>query len=228
MTILNFALSEDSLFVMSDTLVSRRDGQAAFFTSKIHTLPHWDGVICGTGSLAFTLAWVEHALGGILAQDIVHVDSFATESLIELKLGHWLEFEEDRTTTIYHFGYSHEESRFVGFAYRSANDFVSERLGYGLGIKPPVQLPEQQSWSWPDDFIKIAKDQRVQDDALPSEKRVGVGGHITSYMMDVERAPSGDRVRTTVTRPYSFPDYSEMYDRAVHALWEEQDELGAA
>jgi hypothetical protein len=49
------------------------------------------------------------------------------------------------TTTVYHFGFSEVTGLIHSFAYRSANNFQSEKIAYGLGIKPECTIPENYS-----------------------------------------------------------------------------------
>lgn len=211
MTVLNFALMEDGVYVVADTLVTTSDFRAAFFTSKVHPVPHMNGLICGTGSLGLILGWSRQVLGGMLAMDVGHLDEFTPEALRAL---HAERPEEERaagTTTIYHLGFDDIENRFVGFAYRSTDDFASERLAYGTRTKPGHESTRPLS-AFPDDFVQACREQRAVQDELPPGDRVFIGGHVTAYMLQVHREPgSPPAVTTTITRPFEFEDFETAY-----------------
>jgi hypothetical protein len=224
MTILNFALLEDAVYVMTDTLVTTDGTDPCFFTTKVHVVPHLNGLVAGTGALGFILAWSRHLLGGLLSVDIAHADEFVPGILRGLRNTMPEEFEGERTATIYHFGYDEADRRFVGFAYRSTDDFESEPLAYGVGTKPAFVIEMQGNLGWPDDFIDICEAQKLADEATPPGARVGVGGYLVSYEMNVERMAEGeDFVRTLVTRPHKFADCDTAYATALSSIWEAQE-----
>jgi hypothetical protein len=215
MTVMNFALAEDGVFVVADTLVTTETFQPGFFTSKVHPVPHLNGLICGTGSLGFILAWSRHVLGGMLAMDIAHLDEFAPASLRAI---HAARPEEKLTSTIYHLGFGEREDRFVGFAYRSTADFESEPLDYGTRIKPRYDAPRELR-AFPHDFVEMCRDQRSIQDRLPPDERIFIGGHIVAYMLQVQRVEGHPAsVLTTITRPFEFEDFEQAYMRCVDSL----------
>lgn len=225
MTILNFALLEDAVYVMTDTLVTTDGTDPYFFTTKVHVVPHLNALIAGTGALGFILAWSHHLLGGLLAVDIAHADEFVPDILRSLRDAMPHEFAGERTATIYHFGYDEADRRFVGFAYRSTDDFESEPLPYGFGTKPAHVIETEGNLGWPDDFITICEAQKLADEAAPVMERVGIGGYLVSYEMNVERSSDGeDNVRTFVTRSHKFPDCDTAYATALANLWDAQEQ----
>lgn len=85
----------------------------------------------------------------------------------------------DFTATLYHFGYSRKEAKYVGYAYRSSDDFKSNRLqDSSLGIKPQVHIEASEDIKFPDFLITIILEQQRQDQLLPLDKQVGIGGEI--------------------------------------------------
>lgn len=105
------------------------------------------------------------------------------------------------TTTIYHIGYSETEQSYVAFAYRSTNDFKSERLQYGFATKPPV--PEATA-TYSEDFIRIMEEQRAMDNALLPDKRVFIGGEIQLLVLQNKTM--------TIQTIHRFEDYEDLYD----------------
>jgi hypothetical protein len=211
MTVINFALLPDGVYVVADTLVTNDRFEPGFFTSKVHPAPHLNGLICGTGSLGLILDWSRIVLGGMLAMDMAHLDEFTPDSLRSLHAARPEGGREASTSTIYHLGFDHREGRFVGYAYRSASNFKSERLEYGTRTKPGYVGPLPLT-GFPDDFVKVCRAQRVEQDALPPEERVFIGGHVIAYMLQVYRAEgSPAAVTTTITRPFEFEDFENTY-----------------
>jgi hypothetical protein len=218
-TALNFWLNESHVFVVADTLVTNQSFMPAFFTTKVFAVPHWNGLICGTGSLGFILDWHRQVLGGMLATDIRHLHEFAPASLKQLYASQPENFRADSTTTIYHFGLDEAEDQFVGFAYRSTHDFVGERLGYGLSIKPGFDIGARMIEEFPRDFVKLCLEQRQAQEALPVEERVFIGGHVTAFMLELHKqASKPSDVTTTISRPYQFEDFGENYGACVDGL----------
>ena len=50
MTVLNFLLTDEAVYLLTDTVLSDPDDLSPVtFTTKIHALPHLQALICGTG-----------------------------------------------------------------------------------------------------------------------------------------------------------------------------------
>ena len=218
MTVLNFALLPDGVFVITDTLVTNDRFEASFFTSKVHVVPHLNGLVCGTGNLGLILDWSRFLLGEMLAVDVTHLDEFAPDALRSIHTGRPTAERDTITSTIYHLGFDERADQFVGFAYRSTADFASEPLDYGVRTKPGYtgNLPMTQ---FPDDFVEVCRAQRVEQDLLAEEERVFIGGHLVAYMMQRESAVGRPPiVTTTVTRPFEFEDFNEAYHDSTTSL----------
>jgi hypothetical protein len=220
MTVLNFMLAEEAVYILSDTIVSDPATMDPItFTSKVYPAPHWEGLICGTGIMQFVTEWYLRAITTIVAQDIVHLDQFTPRTASQLFEKYKTSAGRKATSTLYHFGFDRIESRFVGFAYRSTNDFASERLPYAIGIKPNPGNPDLEIKSFPDDFIRLAQLQKQLDDTKPAAERVGVGGHLIAYMLQrVDTNGLRHEIQTTIRRCYEFPDYSAAYVKACSKL----------
>ena len=122
------------------------------------------------------------------------------------------------TTTIYHLGYDMAERKFGGFAYRSTDNFRSEILLAGTRTKPGLENFPEGERIWPNYFIEIAKLQKAADDALPVSERVGIGGHLVSHSLTVDRTDERDHIWCNVTKVHVFDDYESMYDACVDQL----------
>lgn len=217
MTVLNFAITPDGIFVVMDTLVTS-DGKPAFFTSKATPVPHLNGLICGTGYQNFFHRWSLRVLGGIVAFDIPHLDLFATENLREV----WAELSEEErqagTSTIYHFGYDRGDDEFVGYAYRSTNDFEGEQLLQGIATKPPYR-GELPMMGFPDDFVEVCRAQRIEQDKTPLEERVYIGGQITAYTMQRNQQEGREgEIWFGIETAFEFDDFDAMYVDCLDGL----------
>lgn len=219
MTVINFHLAEQAVFIVADTLVTGQSDQPAFFTTKVHSVPHWNGLICGTGSLGLITDWLHSALGGMLAVDLIDLDAFVPEALLDLHAARGNEEAEACSTTIYHFGYDRAKDAFKGFAYRSTNLFASEPLEYGTYTKPGIKLGSQRVEQFPNDFVSVCRRQRLKQDTLPEKERVFIGGQIIGWMMQrVEVDGIGNTVRTTVAPAYEFDDIDQVRAACISAL----------
>ena len=220
MTILNFVLDEKGVYLLTDTVASDPDDMEPInFTTKVFPAPHWQGLICGTGILQFITAWYVHAITSIVAKDIKHLDQFAPDIL----RSRFTEFQEQAngefTSTIYHFGFDDLAGKFIGFAYRSTNDFDSEQLDYGIGLKPNPEVDPPDIIEFPIDLIPIAELQKVKDAKKPLDQRVGVGGQLISYVMRHVDVGDGEyQVTTAIHRCHEFSDFPAAYMRACAKL----------
>lgn len=217
MTVLNFAITPDGIFVLMDSLVTQ-DDEPAFFTSKAMPVPHLNGIICGTGLQKVFHLWSLRVLGGMVAFDLPDLDQFATDSLRDV----WSELpEEERqagTSTIYHFGYDSASDEFLGYAYRSTNDFESEQLMHGVATKPPYagDLP---MGGFPDDFVEVCRTQRIEQQSVALGERVHIGGQLAAYMMlRNHREGKAPSVAITIETAFEFEDYEDMFASCVERL----------
>jgi len=97
-------------------------GASAFFTTKVHYLPHLRMIVAVTGVFGFCDEWLRLLNTRVMATDVESVDAEASEQLRKL----WNELIdlrysiEDHSTTIYHFGIAEATEQVSSFAYRSA------------------------------------------------------------------------------------------------------------
>ena len=219
MTILDFVLLEDAAYLVADTQATSADSlQPTCFVTKVFPIPNWQGLICGTGSLPFLLAWLTKT-AGILTSGFDELDKIAPQLLRDL-----YPTEEDLgpdgaplTSAIFHLGFSSAEERFVGYAYRSDTGFASERLTYGLSVQPGLgRALDEPISTLPDDLIRIACEQKRQDEAKPILQRGGLGGKLIFYVMELGADMSGAGQVVTIASSicHTFADYPEAYARA--------------
>ena len=144
MTLLNYLLTDDAVYVLTDTVISDPDDLAPVgFTTKVYPLPHLQALICGTGHVQPIVEWVAHINLHLLVRDIVQLDQMAPSRLRALFGRYALRQAGEReiTTTLYHFGFDNAARRFAGFAYRSVDHFCSEPIEPGFGFKPAPEWP---------------------------------------------------------------------------------------
>lgn len=207
MTAFNFLFEEDHVCIAMDTLMVLQDTkQPLNYTSKIYLLPHLDGVMCGTGLGPFVINWYLYIQSSIIAKDIVHLDTYASEAL--RKLADHFELTDECTATIYHFGWSEQHKRYVGFVYRSVRNFESETLPYGVGTKPPTEIDTFDKL--PEDFVKIIEKQKIADEAEPINKKIGIGGDVHFLVM----TPGN----FNLSKCHRFNDHEECYNKMLKNL----------
>jgi len=115
----------------------------------------------------------------------------------------------NKATTLYHFGYSTVEMRYVGYAYRSAKDWEPDRLPDALGVKPVVHVPPTDEIQFPQFLIDVVSEQRRQDLLLPLSERVGIGGEIQFVVLE-----NAIMIVSTVHRFESYEsDYQQMAEK---------------
>jgi hypothetical protein len=206
MSSLIFHLTPEQVIVAMDTLAVTFDTRKPFFfCSKAYPLPHLNGIMCCTGYGNMGSDWA-FRVGRFVARDIHHLDQYCSEAIAEC--GKQFPLSPDETTTIYHFGYSEEEQRYVGFAYRSANNFKSERLGYGTGVKPPIA--EIKLEAYPGDLIAMMDTQRRDQKVLPERDRLFIGGEVQCYVLASKKI--------TIETVHRFADYEGDYEEMCAGL----------
>ena len=210
-------LAIEAVYITTDTLVSDpEDMRPTMHTTKLYPVPHWNGVICGTGIMQFIVGWYAYAVTSILARDIEHLDEFAPENMQTIfektKENFDDELLDDATSTIYHFGYSEKQSRFIGYAYRSTKDFVSEQLIEGFGQKPAPMDGGVEINNYPADFIALTELQKAEDEQKEIGERVGIGGEIYSFsMQNISEVEGQADILTQIRRCHRFDDFEKAY-----------------
>lgn len=226
MTALIYWLDENHFWLAMDTLARDVEKRSLSFTSKIYPLPHISGVMAGTGLSNFVSDWSVLVQTSCVVRDIHHLDRYASEALIEIYKKY--KDETEAGTTIYHFGFSRRENKFIGFAYRSEKNFKSEHLVYGMGIKPsPKDIDSyMESISSSIDAIdtldaigrfciKALEKLREEDEAKPLTEQVGIGGEIILFFMNVEQM--------VIKNIYRFENYEQLFKEMAARI---EQELG--
>ncbi len=207
MSSLIFYIDEDQALVVTDTLSVTTGGQPTNFTSKALYLPHLRLVVAGTGHGGFHDRWTHQINFLAVVRDLEDLDATAPAKLREL----WEEAnatlkEMGRTTTIYHFGVT-EAGQVAAYAYRSENDFRSERLEPGTGIKPVASVPDGNLL---EGIETIMEEQRRRQEAKPAAERVHIGGEAIAIYL----TPAECRHWTL----FRFQDFEQMAGSARAAL----------
>lgn len=178
MTALVFIIQPQQVCLAMDTLVVGADDKMPLsFQRKFLSVPESDLVVAGTGHAGFINGWLQHLQANLQGATI---DDLNTEAPNVFRASLRAEGGlSGLTATIYHFGYSLVERKYIGFAYRSTADFQSERLPYDcLGIKPEIKIELPDSLTVPGLFVDLMTKQQLADQRLPINQQVGIGGEV--------------------------------------------------
>ncbi len=202
MTALNFVIQEDNVYIALDTLaIEAEDHEPLIYMTKFILLPHLHTIVTGTGLELFVSEWMALVRSNLLAKDIEHLNQYTPDCL--RKLASDCNYLNGSTATIYHFGYSQSRDKFMAYAYRLTNNWQSEKLPYGIGMKPEVNFDFGPSFELPKCFIELMELQREEDLKLPISERMGIGGEIHFITMD--------RNGVNVHSCHKFSSYEEDY-----------------
>ncbi|WP_144267127.1 hypothetical protein [Comamonas thiooxydans] len=189
-------------FVATDTLAVDESGTPLNWTTKAIHIPHMRMIVAGTGLAGICSAWFSIINERMAVRGIESLNKFAQGQLKSLynRCLEEIGFPQGITTTIYHFGFSEDTNQVVAFAYRSTNDFRSERLGYGMHAKPACNFETEAEF--PLSIIEMMKSQRELEAAKPASERLHIGGEIQVLHM----TPQG----TNSVCMYRFDDADAM------------------
>jgi len=203
MTALNYLIQEDRICLAMDTLVVSADKKIPIhYQTKFSILPHLNLVVAGTGRIDFIQEWFQCVNGSLNVKDIEGLDEISPDIL----RSEWsiIYDESCKSSTIYHFGYSQDKQEYTGFAYRSTNDFQSERLICSVGIKPEVTIPSAEGDQLPQLLVDIMPEQRRINEGLPASEKLGIGGDICFLVMKDKQI--------SVAPVYRFESYDSDFD----------------
>lgn len=198
MSALNFITDPNFIIVTTDTLsLSYKTKKAYKFLDKAFLFPQMNCIISGTGNFKAILYWVNFIREYTYANGIYQLDLIAQQALQEQMQGQKL--DDTITATIYQFGLSEIDNNFHSYAYRSTNNFISEPLEYGLGLKPQDAFDTKEKINdvfsnfdsssieaTEQSLINIMLQQKAYDDELPSDERLGIGGRIQYLLLTRE------------------------------------------
>ena len=227
MTALNWELAPEHVLILSDSLaLSGDDHRPAFMTTKVFPLSHLGLCIAGTGAQPLAERFWAHANSKCVVSDVAHLNEYATDILRNL----WLQLhsepdyqtEEARrfTSTVYVYGWSAVDEAFIGFAYRSANDFVSEPMSYGIAAKPAPNSGELPEMNGHKEFVELMLLQKQEDRERPRMERIGIGGEIVMTLMVREETGFTAIKQQPI---FKFDNYDEDWELILAKLPENQD-----
>ncbi len=218
MTLLNWELTERSVLIFSDTLVI--EGQSmlpGYFSTKVRLLPHLNMIVAGTGHQAVVSDFDVSVNESLVVRDIDHLSEFAPRMLQAIwQSARPLVQTIGGTSTIYTFGLSLSTSQMTGYAYRSMNNFVPEKLGVGRAGKPSDGVAGLiEKIGTIEDFVGMAMEQQTVDRAKKRTDRVGIGGELWAYALEVKHNPlsTAFSVQKLCDFPHRDADFELMIDR---------------
>jgi hypothetical protein len=211
MTALNWILEKEKVSIATDTFSMTTQKTPFKYTNKIFPIPHLKMILCGTGNSNLIIDYFREILLKVVAREMQYVNTIAQTLLQELNK----DTPKDLTSTIYHFGYNEVLKCIEGFAFRSKNNFMVEKLEYGIGNKPALvrEFTEELYYSTDNDdnfFTLLINEQKRLDDLLPNEERVGIGGEIQRIVFD-----GNNYIQSTIFR---FDDYLDKYKTMLKNL----------
>ncbi|MEO9589441.1 MAG: hypothetical protein ABJ360_05025 [Roseobacter sp.] len=182
MSSLIFATDESQILVATDTLAVTPDGEPFCFASKATHVPHLRTIIAGTGGGGLSNEWALTVSARMIVRGIRNLNYHTPIGLRDLWETYRQRYslDQDLTTTVYQFGISEEDNKVVSFAYRSTNNFESEQLPYGTGVKPECNVPEGNLIEV---IPSMMHEQRSREASKPAEARLYIGGEIFAHYL---------------------------------------------
>lgn len=227
MSAIIFQNCEDQAFVATDTLACDDEGRPGLFRSKALYVPHLRTIVFATGFAEMLENWFIHINRRMVVDGVEQLDAFTPETLREL----WAELRQDiggamdqhhcQTTTVYHMGVSEKTGKIVTYAYRSTNDFASEKLpANSIGFKPECPASDGET-----DIFELMKKQRShqQNSGKPLREQVHIGGEIQLYQLTAQgcnistyaRFDDYDEARTKMQREIDARRYLEEWESSI-------------
>lgn len=210
--------AEDGVIVITDTLATTVDGESRCLVTKCAVVPHLSMVIAGTGIAQLSARWVALVMESMLCRDIDMLDRHAPTAIRDL----WAELDRTgiptQTSTVYHFGLSEDRGHYVGYAYRSDEDFESEPLEPGFRVKPQPRSMGNAPQSL-EELVAMACEIRSEQDARPAAERIYIGGDLVLVSMQNGGITTG--------KIHRWDDFESMW-LTMNARLEEPNFLGDA
>jgi hypothetical protein len=203
MSLLMYFLASDAVTIFTDTLATKDAGMSRRFTSKCWGFPHMGLCVAMTGSAPIAHRWISTLNEVTMWRDIEDLNVAAPEALRQVVRDLIAEGEPiGGTTTAYHFGLPERSSEYVGYAYRSAKDFVSDKLVNGFGVKPPPDEDWPETPTTLEEIIELAKRIKAEQDSRDPDIRLFIGGELVCVAM-VNAA-------WNIVRVHRFDDYDDV------------------
>lgn len=214
MSSLIFYTDPDQALVVTDTLAVNPDGSPLFFTSKAHYLPHLRTIVAGTGLAGFHAEWAMSVNNRMAVSGVQNLNHHAPGRLRELWVSHKVAqcLPADVTTTVYHFGISEGGEGIAAYAYRSTNDFISEKIPVGIGVKPYCTVPEVEPPHLLDHLEAMMNEQRRLQELEPPDRRLHIGGEAHAIHLT--------RSSCTFACLFQFGDFRTQQAQVVRSLCE--------
>jgi len=89
-------------------------------------------VICGTGNMQAIIDWFGWVQRNIVANGIYQLNYLLKKAMYNFMK----DANGDNFCIIYQFGLHEIDDKFRGYAYRATNNFESEEIKQGIGVKP--------------------------------------------------------------------------------------------
>jgi hypothetical protein len=184
MSSLIFYTEPNQALVATDTLGVDEVGQPFIFVNKASYLPDIRTIIAGTGVGGFATDWAQIVNSRFRVSGIGNLNLHTTQALRELwaDYKHKYQISDEGTSTVYHFGFCEVDQIIKTFVYRSTNDFQSESIGYGTGVKPECKILEGNLVETIP--LMMAEQRRIQD-ATDANIRIYIGGEIQVIHLDL-------------------------------------------
>jgi hypothetical protein len=193
------------------------NGEPFKFTTKAILVPHLHLLVCATGAHGMLSQWFVQVNDWMVVKDVDHLDDHTPHNLALLwrKYHEEIAVPENATVTLYHFGLSEADKVIHGYTYRSTEQFRSQPLPYGLGVKPECPIPP--AYDLPRDIKPMMDAQRSIQEVLPAQERIYIGGEIQLYHLTMESCNF-----YTLGR---FEDYP-LHEHAIYANFTQGKPLG--
>jgi hypothetical protein len=218
MSILIYILHDDFVVLATDSLASEKGLGPLKFANKIFPLPYLNSVVSGTGMMDLTINWYTFIQKSVVIQDIVILDKIAQEKLPVL----FDSYANSDFSTVYQFGYSEEEKKHIGFAYRSTNGFKSERLIQSIGIKPSDNIDITNNMPGSEEaleeyVVRMAVEQKCIDDQKNEDEKLGIGGNLYYSLLNKDNF--------SIKEIFEFPDKTTQFEKMLNKLRSRNSEM---
>ncbi|WZO39031.1 hypothetical protein MRBLWO14_002827 [Microbacterium sp. LWO14-1.2] len=201
---------EEWVELVADTLVVRGDDDVpARYQQKVWPIPHLNMVMAATGTAEVASAWYAFVTQHPQVRDIDDIDSFATETLRNIRADVAERHGDAGSSTLHHFGFPTGSDKAVSYIYSSmgGRNFESERFqGARFIAKPGPQTFAPDVPVGPEEKIAFAYRLRQEQEELIAQGKPGTpfGGELQATLLE----PGGIRTMTW----HRFPDYDETLE----------------